>query len=281
MDTDAAIVEATGHFGLSDVQPLASGGQKTVCTAVLGTSEVVLKVVMLSASTDPNALERCRREVDVLQGTASPNLVRILSPLAMLGSGPDAAAWLEEYLDGEDMSSLTGSQWTWDETATFLLDVGQGLAAMHAQDYIHRDLSHRNLRRLSTGTWKVMDPGLAKHLNRTSITGLYQPGTPGFLSPEHVLVGGRVTTASDVFCLANLAHLGLTGNLAVPFTGDLNDYVRQLSRLSPINIAVSRPDLPPQAAAVINRCLHRQPARRFLNAAEVVAAVQAQQGGIT
>lgn len=281
MDISAAVAAASSHFGLTAVQSLATGGQKTVCTATRAGQDVVLKIVLLSASTDPNVLERCQREVAVLQTTSSAHLVKILTPMELLGTGPDAAVWLEEYLDGSDMRSITGGRWSWGETATFLEDVGTGLSAMHHRNYIHRDLSHGNVRRLASGSWKVMDPGLAKHLNRTSITGLFQPGTPGFLSPEHVLAGGRITPSSDVFCLGNLAYLGLTGSLAVPFAGDLNDYVRRLLRMSAVNVAVSRPDIPAQGAAIINRCLLRQPARRFLDAEEVVTAVQAMTAGGT
>jgi serine/threonine protein kinase len=279
MDIPAAVAAATSHFGLVAVHPLTTGGQKTVCTASWAGADVVLKIVLLSTSADPNVLERCQREVAVLQTTSSAHLVQILTPMELLGPGPDAAVWLEEYLDGTDMRSMTGGTWTWAEAAQFLVDVGSGLTAMHTQNYIHRDLSHGNVRRLSSGSWKVMDPGLAKHLNRTSITGLFQPGTPGFLSPEHVLTGARITTSSDVFCLGNLAYLGLTGSLAVAYSGDLNEYVQRLSRMSAVNVAVARPDIPAQGAAIINRCLLRQPARRFLDAEEVVTAVQSMAGG--
>jgi len=275
MDMSSAVAASEARFGLTNVQTLAHGGQKTVCTADMSGTPVVLKVVLLTSATDPHALERCEREVALLRDTSSPNLVAVLSQLHLLGSGPDAAVWLEEYLDGDDLSRLVTTPWTWSEAASFLADVGSGLAAMHRHGYIHRDLSAGNVRRQASGVWKVMDPGFAKHLNRTSITGLFQPGTAGFLSPEHAVMGGRVTPASDVFCLGILAFLGLVGRLPVPVGADMNDYRRRLLSMTPTALRTSRPDLSHGAAAVIDRCLLPQPARRYLDAAEVVGAVKA------
>ncbi len=117
--------------------------------------------------------------------------------------------WLEEYLDGQDMAALLGPQWTWSTARAFLLDASTGLAELHKNGYVHRDLSPRNLRLRTTGRWVVMDPGLAKHLHRTSITGVLDPGTWGFMSPEHLTVGVRLTPAADVHGLGTLAYSAL------------------------------------------------------------------------
>lgn len=274
MDIPQAIGEAQRTFGLTSVQMFAQGGQKVVCRAKRATDGVVLKVVLLSAATDPMALERCRREVALLRDLDAENIVRVLTDLALLGGGPDATAWLEEELDGDDLRNLLGRTWAWPEVRDMLLGVAAGLDAMHDHGYVHRDLSAGNVRRTSAGIWKVMDPGLAKHLNRSSITGLWQPGTLGFMSPEHAVPGGRVTPASDVFCLGILAYLCLVGDVPIPFTGDINDYRRRLLTPTPISLAAARPGLPNEVVDLLDQALNVQPARRFLDAGELLTAVQ-------
>ncbi len=267
------LAEAQRALGLTHAVEIARGGQKIVYRAQLGGTRVILKVALLSDAHDPNALERCRREVVLLRGFNSVNLVRVLSELQVLGSGPDAAAWVEEELDGADLRTLLDSQWSWAQTLGLLEGVGSGLAAMHSSGYVHRDLSPGNVR-LTTHHWKIMDPGLAKHLDRTSITGLWQPGTPGFLSPEHASLGGRITPASDVYCLGILAYLVLTGRLPIDHRGSPTDYRERLLAGTFTPVQHLRPDLTDSQAALIDRCLTRQPARRYLDAGEALVALQ-------
>ena len=268
-----AIAEAARILGLTNVQPLAAGAQKQVCRAEASGGSVVLKVVVLAASPDPMALERCVREVDLLKDLQSPHIVRVLSDLVLVGSGPDAAAWLEEELDGSDLGALVGNRWSWPDTFDLLSGIGTGLALMHQRGYIHRDLSPNNVRRTAAGVWKIMDPGLAKHLNRSSITALGQPGTPGYMSPEHAAFSGRVTPASDVFCLGILGFLTLVGDVPIPVAPDIHTYRQRLARPAPISVAPHRPDLAPERARVIDRALTIQPARRYLDAGEFVTAL--------
>jgi eukaryotic-like serine/threonine-protein kinase len=270
MDEPTAISNATSLLGLTSVVPFARGGQKLVCRATLGSSDVVLKIVLLNPGTDPNVLERCEREVSLLSTISSPNLVSLESGLVSLGSPVEAVAWLEELLDGQDLAMLLGAQFGEADVLKMLVEVGTGLAAMHRSGYVHRDLSPANIRRTAAGLWKVMDPGFAKHLNRSSITGVWQPGTLGYISPEHAGLGGRVTPASDVFCLGVLAYQMLAAELPIQVGGDRDDYRRRLLNAQAESIGTKRPDLAADLVELVDQCLNRQPARRFLDATEVV-----------
>lgn len=272
MDEQQELAAATAALGIANTAVLARGGQKVVYTATRGTDPVILKVVRILGARDPNALERCQREVELLRKLGSDHIVRVVSGIELLGQAPDAAAWLEERLDGEDFIQLTGTPWAWAEVQDLLAGVAAGLAEMHKHAYIHRDLSASNVRRTSTGVWKIMDPGLAKHLNRSSITGPWQPGTPGYLSPEHVSVGGRILPASDVFCLGILAFQALTTGLPIS-AADPMVYRRLLMSTSAPSVATLRPDLTGAQAALIDGCLERQPARRFLDAGELLESL--------
>lgn len=159
----------------------APGGQKAVRLVERNGNACVLKVVAVGHTSD-DTLTRARREVELLAGIDSPNVVKVESELVILGDPVTGAAWLEEYLDGEDLGPLLGArQWTWDETRLMGIDVSNGLAEGHARKVIHRDLSANNVRRLSDGTYKVLDFGFARHTLRSQVTFHGQPGTPGFL----------------------------------------------------------------------------------------------------
>ena len=80
-----------------------------------------MKVIALTPSA-PDALRRAEREVDLLAKLTSPHVVRVESTLRELGEPAVAAAWLEEYLDGEDLTARLGTPWAWDDTSQLPLD---------------------------------------------------------------------------------------------------------------------------------------------------------------
>ncbi len=265
----ALIDEALAALGAVDRGVIgAPGGQKAVRMVEHDGATCVAKVVAVGHTSD-DTLTRARREVELLAGIDSPNVVKVESGLITIGEPVRGAAWLEEYLDGEDLGPLLGGrEWTWAEARQMGIDVSNGLAEGHARKVIHRDLSANNVRRLSDGTYKVLDFGFARHTLRSQVTFNGQPGTPGFLSPEHLnAYSGGPATMSDVFQVGNLMYCALTRALPYPYTGDDADYISRLRAGAMKALSVARTDLTPEQLAVVNRALHPQPARRFINAA--------------
>lgn len=269
------IKEALEALQVSDVRELKGGGQKAVRLVEQEGKQYVAKVIPIEQASK-EALRRAEREVELLRSINDPNVVRVTSDLVELGNPVHGAAWLEEYLDGKDLSELLfRRQWTWSETAKMGLHVARGLAAAHSRAVVHRDLSANNVRCLADGTYKVMDFGFARHTLRSGLTIAGQPGTPGFASPEHLRsYSGSPTQASDIFVVGILMFAALTTLLPIPYNGDDADYARRLHAVELPDLSVLRPDLDNRCVAIVKRCLHRQPARRFLNGAKLADALQ-------
>lgn len=267
---DALIQEAVIALGLTDMGAIGTpGGQKAVRLVRNSAGvEQVLKVVAVDFATN-EPLTRAKREVELLGLISNPNVVRVESALMELGTPTHGAAWVEEYLDGEDLVTIVGSaQWSWPDMRQMGIEVANGLASAHDRAVIHRDLSANNVRRLSDGTYRVLDFGVARHTLLTGVTTLGQPGTPGYFSPEHLnSFSGGPMRMSDVFQVGNLMYFALTAELPIPYLGDDMDYILRLARLSMTPLATLRPDLTPQQIAVVTTAMHPQPARRYLNGA--------------
>ena len=188
MASSAAMVAAAGTaLGFTNFVQIGAGGQKVVGTADTATGPVIVKIIQLAPPHAAMALERARREVGVLAAINHPNVVSLVSGLAVLGNPPDAVCWLEEKLDGADLNAIPNPPRAWADVAKLADDVLSGLTAFHAMDVVHRDLSPRNIRRLGSGDYKVMDPGIARLILETTITGAMDPGSPGHMSPRTCL----------------------------------------------------------------------------------------------
>lgn len=271
MELEELLDEVRGALGTTELQLLARGGQKLVCKASLEDVPCVVKIVEIPQTAHADeVLERARREVELLSTVESDYVVRVLSEAVEVGGRPDYVCWIEEMLDGADVGALTSTfPWSEDEVWALLRDGARGLDACHELDVVHRDLSPGNVRRRSDGRYVLMDPGFARHLNRTAITGVYQPGTPGYCTPEHV-PGGHPTTASDIFGLGILAFQALTTALPVPYVGDDAAYWEALRHEDAPRVKAVGADVPQDLADVVDRCLQRQAARRYLDAAELL-----------
>jgi serine/threonine-protein kinase len=271
------IAQAAAALGVDRIRALQGGAQKAVEIVTRKGEQLVLKVVALGAST-PDALERANREVQLLAELESDHVVRVNSSLVEIGAPTSiGAAWLEEHLDGTDLTPLLfgGAPWDWGSAARMGYEVACGLGVAHAKSVVHRDLSPNNVRKTASGTYKVMDFGFARHTLRSGLTIAGQPGTPGYASPEHLHAhSGSPTPASDVFGVGILMYAALAGVVPIQFTGDDVDYARRLLEVEMTDLAILRPDLNPENLAIVSRCLHRQPARRYLNGARLAAALE-------
>jgi serine/threonine protein kinase len=275
MTVDQQLIDAAAAaLNVTVVEALKEGGQKTVLLTERTGERFVMKVIA-TGSTLPDALKRATREVELLKSIDHPNVVKVASELVELGETPDGVAWLEEHLEGEDLSEALTERWEWDVTKAMALDVARGLSAMHDVKVVHRDLSSNNVRRLTTCRHVVMDPGYARHTEKSQLTGHGQPGTPGFLSPEHLQAySGAPTASSDVFCVGILMQLALTTELPIPYTGNQGDYATRLAAVTVTDIGTIRQDLDAPVLAAIRRCLHPQPARRFRNGSRLASALE-------
>ncbi|MFN2633458.1 MAG: protein kinase, partial [Thermoanaerobaculia bacterium] len=163
--------------------------------------------------------------------------------------------------------------------ATCLLEA---LGHAHAAGVLHRDIKPENIMLTGDRSAKLLDFGLAKHLEgdggqeaatETALTGVGGVvGTVGYMSPEQ-LRGDPVDARSDLFQLATVVYETLAGKPAYPGATATERLAAVLSR-DPDWSLLSGPGIPREMPAILGRALARDPARRYGSAAEFLSDLQ-------
>ncbi len=244
--------------------PIGSGGFATVFRArdLRLQRDVALKVLLANHATDPVVAERFDHEARVLAAIDHPNVVAIhdVEPADLAtGAGPFLVM---DLCDGGSLADRLGGSATHavppDELVPILVDVAEGLDALHARGIVHRDLKPSNVL-LTSGRARVADLGIAADgPSELTATGAIV-GTIAYLAPEQ-LAGQPASPASDVHALGVIAFLGLTGHLPRP-AGSLNEVVAAGVR-PVVSVSVLNPDVGPAFDPAIARALDADPARR-------------------
>ncbi|THA36204.1 serine/threonine protein kinase [Streptomyces sp. A1277] len=132
-----------------------------------------------------------------------------------------------ELLDGRNLSQLLEDNEQHplpvDDIVDIAEQVADALGYTHQQGIVHRDLKPANIMRLSDGTVKICDFGIARPGHGIPITSRLTGvgvamGTPHYMSPEQIS-GGQVDHRSDLYSLGCVLYEIATG--APPF--DLED----------------------------------------------------------
>ena len=262
-DPSSVFVDLAGALGVTELVPLARGGQKFVLRALCQDRPVAVKAMLVPPGPlYAAALERARRENRVLAAVDSPRVVRLLGEMRELkyqGVLPYGLAWTEELLDGTDVDKLLGSPWQPAEAARLLVHLAEALAVLHAEGIVHRDLNPGNVRRRADGGYCLMDPGLARFLAEEDPADAHCIGTVGYLSPEHA-PGGVIGPPSDIYCLGILIYQALTTEL--PEKPD----------------AALPADTPAPLRRIVERCLRQDSSERFADGAELVTELAQHPG---
>ena len=250
------------RFGNCEVvERVGEGGMGIVYRAVdraLG-REVALKFIVPGLGAGTAFAERLRGEARALAALNHPHILTIYE----IGEAEGIPFLVLEWMGGGTLAaSAVARPMTVATFQQVALPVAEALGAAHQRGIVHRDVKPGNVLIGADGRVKLADFGLARlrrpDADATRTAGLL--GTYAYMSPEQANEGD-IGPASDVFSFGVLAYELLTGEL--PFTGPgpasiLGAIVA--GRYEPLS---GRTEVPIELAAVVDRCLRREPAERF------------------
>ena len=253
---------------------MAQGGMSDIYRAfdLLKRNEVVIKIPDQSMLGDPAQFERFQRELEVMQTLDHPAILK------GLGSGKyNRIPYLvTQYVNGQSLRSLMETHGTFaaDQAVSLIRKIADGMAYCHQNEVIHRDLKPENILVTEDEQPVIMDFGLAltKSSHRVTYSNLSATmGTPDYMAPEQI-EGQRGDQRTDIYALGTIFYELLAGK--TPFSGDTNMAVMAqhlngvAARLDKVNPVVSL-----QLAAIVAKCLARDPEARYPNMNAVIEAL--------
>jgi serine/threonine-protein kinase len=273
-------LSAGTHLGQYEVlAPLGAGGMGEVYRARdtrLG-RDVALKVLPAELAEEPERRARLLREARAAASLNHSNICTIYE----VGEAGGRSYIAMEVIEGRPLKArLAEGPLPVADVLRYGLQLTDAIAHAHDRGVVHRDLKTANIMVLPDGRVKVLDFGLAKLASPhdvaevTTRQSLTQEGailgTLPYVAPEQ-LRGQSADARSDIWSLGVVLYEMAAG--ARPFQG------RTGFELSSAILHEAPPSLPsrvpPALQIVTNRCLDKEPARRYQRASEVHAALEA------
>jgi eukaryotic-like serine/threonine-protein kinase len=254
---------------------LGVGGMATVQLAFDTRLErrVAVKLLAEHLAEDANFVSRFRREALAAARLVHPNIVQVFD--FGLDESTHRNFIVMEYVDGQSCAEILRERGTLppNEAVDILAQSCRGLDYAHRNGVVHRDVKPGNLMRSEEGMVKLADFGIAKAAEDSDITKIGSVlGTAAYLAPEQAR-GEPAGPPADLYALGVVAYQLLAGRLPYE-AGSLTDLARLQDSGPPRRLDELEPEVPAALAAAVARALHRDPERRYADAAEMETALR-------
>ena len=217
----------------------------------------VQKPAARKAGDRPDVAHLALTEGQVVASLSHPNVVRCITH-GFLGETPYVVL---EYVEGVSLATLmkADSGQLNGLRLAIVRQAAMALTHVHARQFVHRDFCPKNLMVTATGVVKLIDFALAAPLGAVPTVG-YRPSTIEYLPPE-VLQRDLNDYRVDIFAWGVATYQTLSGVWPFEHAGQ-RQAVTNILNVKPVPLDKRLPDLPHEVAAIVMRCIEKDPANR-------------------
>jgi hypothetical protein len=232
---------------------------------------VAIKLLKPEYTANRNALERVRQEILLSRDVAHPNILRVYH----LGSYDGGTYITMQWIKGGTLADIIAERGALPTSEVLELGtkLSSALAAAHSHNILHRDIKPGNILVDDEGEPYLADFGLARLIGDRGLTqhGVFV-GTPHYCSPEQVALK-ELDQRSDIYALGLVIFEMATGRR--PFEADTVAEILAMQKSAPPPDPGSiSAKIPGELAAIILRCLAKEPADRIASATDLEQALR-------
>ena len=222
--------------------------------------------------------ERFQREIKLAGQLQHPNIVAVITT----GVAAGLPYYTMPFVDGlslrQRLERHAGIPIV--EAVAIFKDIARALAYAHDRGVVHRDIKPENVL-LADEAAVVTDFGIAKAISaaRTDAPGgtLTQAGTslgtPAYMAPEQISADPSVDHRADIYSFGCVAYEMLTGAAPFAHKSPQQLYAAHLTE-KPASLKAARPDCPDEVAALVTKCLEKDPANRPDSARQILRTLE-------
>lgn len=256
----------------SDWQFVGKGSFGTVYRVKQNGIELALKLIRTDVLSQ-SAKSRLDYEIKAIQKVQHPNVVKLRDYGSYTENFIDYVYIVMDFVEGNPLTTYVG---TLDENATknIIKSLILTLEGVHNDGILHRDLKPDNVMIKPDGTPIILDLGLAKLIDYSSITQTGDRiGTYYYMSPEQVTDSKNIDERSDYFAIGVIAYQLITGVLPYDAT-NLPELIEQIKNAYPRNPSTLNSLISNDFENLILKMLEKDPHRRYQKVAEIVSVLE-------
>jgi len=292
--------QSLGHYRI--LRTLGVGGMGEVYLAEDSRLDrlVAVKILPAEFAQSPDRMGRFVREAKAASALNHPHIAHIYE----VGESEGFNFIAMEYVEGVTLrDKIHVERASLRTLLKFLGQVADGLAKAHSVGVVHRDLKPDNIIVSNDGYAKILDFGLAKHVepggsgdeftSETKTVAMHADlstpgtimGTAGYMSPEQARGAARVDQRSDIFAFGCLLYEAATGGRQA-FPGESAvDSMYKILHSQPTPVTDFNPAASADLQRVIRRCLQKDPDDRYQTikdaAIEIREILEEMKGGVS
>src|SRR6195256_3608320 len=240
---------------------------------------VAIKILPTHLADRSELRERFEREARTVASLNHPHICTLFD----IGQQDEIDYLVMEYLEGETLAQrLLKGALPLEQVLQYAIEISDALDKAHRKGVTHRDLKPGNIMLTKTGT-KLLDFGLAKlkqevapaNVQLSQLPTASDPltaegsivGTLQYMAPEQ-LEGKEVDARTDIFAFGAVVYEMATGKRAFEGKSQASLIAAILER-DPPPMSSLQPTTPPALNRVVNKCLAKEPEKRWQAASDV------------
>jgi eukaryotic-like serine/threonine-protein kinase len=267
---------AVGRFAIQ--ARLGRGGMGEVYRAYDTKLRRLVALKHILSTSDHEYRERLWSEAQYASRLNDPHIAAVYD----LFEDKDKLFLVMEYVEGQTLRERLNEPISIPKFLDIAIECAEALTAAHKGGVLHHDIKPENIMLTTTGQVKMLDFGVARRLPTASLLSTEVgtngndkrlSGTLAYMAPE-VLEEDAPDERSDIFSLGVIFYEGLAGRHPFLTKGFLSTCNRILKE-TPAPLRSYNPRVPAEFERIINKMLAKDPAERYVSAADVLVDLRA------